>query len=65
MINHEILRLQIKLACACNNDIKIKHFAEYIDINENSFYNYMSGYYNISESKARKLQDIVVDLIDY
>ena len=64
MINQDELRTQIKIACACNDDIKLKDFADYIDIKEHSFYNFLSGYYNLSESNARRLYDVTIDLID-
>lgn len=63
-MNQEKLRLQVKLVCAYNDDIKIKDFANYLGITEHSFYNFMNGYYNLSEKKARQLYDVTIDLIE-
>lgn len=60
----EILRKQVKIAKACNDDIYYKDFAEYLDITEHAFYNWLSGYYELSNKKAAKLNDVVIDLID-
>ena len=58
------LRKQVKLAKACNDDIYYKDFAEYLEITEHAFYNWLNGYYNLSDKNARKLRDLVVDFID-
>lgn len=58
------LRKNVKIAKACNDDIYYKDFAEYLEITEHAFYNWLSGYYELSSSKAAKLNDVVVDLID-
>lgn len=34
-------------------DIKYKEIAEYLEITPNSFYNWIRGYYNLSEDKQR------------
>lgn len=59
-----ILRQQVKMAKACNDDIYYKHFADYLEITEHSFYNWLNGYYELSSSKEDKLRDVVVDLIE-
>lgn len=64
MPKQEKYRKQVKMAKALNDDIYYKDFAEYLEISENSFYNWLNGYYNLSEENIRKLNDIVVDLID-
>lgn len=58
------LRKKVKLAKACNIDIFYKDFAEYLEITEHSFYNWLNGYYELSQNNAKKLNDLVVDLID-
>lgn len=58
------LRKEVKLAKACNDDIYYKDFAEYLDITEHAFYNWLNGYYNLSDKNIKKLHDLVVDLID-
>lgn len=46
-----------------NNDIYYKDFAEYLCVSQNSFYNWLKGYYNLSNRKLNKLNEIVIDLI--
>lgn len=63
-MEQDFLRKQVKLAKALNDDIFYKDFAEYLEITEHSFYNWIKGYYELSRQKARKLYNIIVDLID-
>lgn len=58
------LRQQVKLAKAMNDDYSYKDFAGALNITEHSFYNWLSGYYQLSFKKAQLLEDIVVNLID-
>lgn len=64
MNTQDILRKQVKLAKACNDDIYYKDFASYLNITEHSFYNWLNGEYSLSYDNAKKLEDIVIDLID-
>lgn len=64
ILTQEILREKVKIAKALNNDIYYYQFAEYIEIAEHSFYNWLKGYYDLSTTKARKLENIINDLID-
>lgn len=64
MPNQEKYRIQVKIAKALNEDIYFKDFADYLNINEHSFYNWLNGYYNLSEEKIEKLNEIIVDLVD-
>lgn len=64
MPTQEKYRKQVKLAKALNDDIYYKDFAEYLDITEHSFYNWLNGYYQLSEEKIRKLNSVTIDLID-
>ena len=50
------------MAKALNDDIFYKDFADYLEITEHSFYNWLKGYYNLSSKKEQKLRDIVIDL---
>ena len=59
------LRINTKLAKALNSEYTYKIFADYLEITANAFYNWLQGYYSLSRDKANKLNDIVVDLIDY
>ena len=62
-MEQENLRKQVKIAKAMNDDIYYKDFAEYLDITEHSFYNWLKGYYKLNSTNVRKLRDIVSDLI--
>lgn len=63
MINQEKLRKKVKIAKACNDDMYYKDFAEYIEITENSFYNWLNGTFELANNKAQLLNDIISDLI--
>jgi len=43
-------------------DITYKELAEYLEIQRNSFYNWLKGYYNFSEEKQQQLTDIINNL---
>lgn len=60
----KFLREQVKLAKVYNSDWSYKDFAEVIDITAHSFYNWLNGYYELSEEKAKQLHCIVVDLLE-
>lgn len=59
----EILRKQVKYAKAEYDDIYLKDFATYINISEHAFYNWLHGYYSLSNHKANMLQAVLVDLL--
>lgn len=52
------LRKQVKELKAFQ-EIKYKEVAEYLEITQNSFYNFMRGYYDLSIQKAERLQEII------
>lgn len=62
-MKQDSLRQQTKLAKAYNDDIYYKDFAEYLNITENAFYNWLKGYYCLSKEKEQKLHELVIDLI--
>lgn len=62
MKDQEKIRKKVKLAKALNEDIYYKDFAEYLNITEHSFYNWLKGYYNLSTYNLHKLEDVVIDL---
>jgi transposase-like protein len=64
MNKQDELRKLTRVAKACSEDITYKDLAESIDININSFYNWLNGYYELSREKARYLEDIVINLAD-
>lgn len=55
------MRKQVK-ELKCFQDISYKELAEYLEIKQNSFYNFMKGYYNLSFEKAQQLQEIITNL---
>lgn len=63
-MQQEDLRKKVRLAKALNDDIFYKDFAEYLEITEYSFYNWLHGYYNLSRKNYIKLNDIITDLTD-
>lgn len=58
---NESLRKQVKILKALQN-ISYKEIAEYLEINQNSFYNFINGQYNLSQEKAERLQEIIINL---
>lgn len=64
-MKQDFLRKQVKVAKALNDeDFTYKDFAAAIDITDHSFYNWLNGYYELSNDKARYLQGIVEDILD-
>ena len=63
-MSQEELRKNVKIAKALNDDILYKDFADYLNIDHNSFYNWLHGYYQLSIDNAEKLYDVVIDLIN-
>lgn len=64
MREQEVLRKQVKRVKAEYDDIYYKNFAEFLGINEHSFYNWLNGYYKLSADKAEKLHDVIIDLLE-
>lgn len=44
------------------NDITYKEISEYLEIQKNSFYNWLKGYYNLSDEKVDRLKEIICNL---
>ena len=63
MNTQDFLRKQVKHAKAEYDDIYLKDFATYIDITEHAFYNWLHGYYDLSDCKFNKLHSIIIDLL--
>ena len=57
------VRKMVKIAKAKNDDIYYKDFAYYLNISQHSFYNWLKGYYKLSDKNINRLIDVVVDLI--
>ena len=64
MMKQDYLRKQVKLIKAEYDDINYYDLAEYIKITEASFYNWLSGYYELSRKKESLLKKIAIDLLD-
>ena len=62
MTNCNKLRKKVKLLCALQPDIKYAEIAEYLEIKINSFYNFMSGYYDLSLEKQEVLKEVIDNL---
>lgn len=60
-MNNEILRKQVK-ELKVYQDINYKEIAEYLEIQRNSFYNWLKGYYNLSDDKQQQLKEIITNL---
>ena len=58
IIDNDKLRKKVKVLCALQN-ISYKEISEYLEIKIGSFYNYMSGSYDLSEEKQILLNDII------
>lgn len=56
------VRKMVKIAKAKNDDIYYKDFAEYLNITQHGFYNWLKGYYRLSDDKLERLRDVVIDL---
>lgn len=63
MNTQDFLRKQVKHAKAEYDDIYLKDFATYINITEHAFYNWLHGYYDLSDRKFNKLHSIIIDLL--
>lgn len=60
-MNNEILRREAK-KLKVYQDIKYTELAEYLEINKNSFYNWLKGQYNLCEEKQIRLAEIISNL---
>lgn len=54
----ENLRKQVKLLKALE-DVSYTEIAEHLEIQRNSFYNWLKGYYNLSPEKEKRLYEII------
>ena len=55
------LREQCKLLKALQN-VSYKELAEYLEIKQDSFYSWLRGYYNLSDEKQQRLNEILTNL---
>ena len=52
------MREQVKLLKALQN-VSYAEIAGYLEIHRNSFYNWLKGYYNLSQEKQNRLLEII------
>lgn len=57
----ENLRKQIKLLKALQG-VQYSEIAALLEIQKNSFYNWIKGYYNLSAEKEKRLIEIITDI---
>lgn len=58
---NDYLRKEVKLLKAIQG-ISYKEIAEYLEIRQDSLYNWLCGYYELGISKQMRLSDIINDL---
>lgn len=58
---NDILRKKCKLLKALQG-ISYKELAEYMEIKQDSFYCWLKGYYNLSDEKQNRLNEIIMTL---
>ena len=63
-MNQDKLREQVRLAKALNQEWNYRVISEIIDINPCSFYNWLHGYYQLSDQRAAMLQTVIDDLLE-
>lgn len=56
-MNNE-LRKEVR-ALKAFQSVRYKELAELLEIRIDSFYNWLSGYYNLGEQKQRRLKEII------
>ena len=60
----EKLREQVKLCKVYNPEWSYKQIAEVIEITPHAFYNWLNGYYELSDRRERKLRELLSDLME-
>lgn len=60
-MRQEELRKRVKLLKALQN-ISYKELSEYLEIKQNSLYNFIRGAYDLSDERAERLDSIISDL---
>ena len=58
---NENLRKEVKLLKALQG-ISYKEVAEFLEIRQDSFYNWLKGYYEFSDERQRRLLDVIACL---
>ena len=60
----DYLRKRTKIAKALNDDWSYKAMSEVIDITPHAFYNWLNGFYELSNSKRIALETLLADLME-
>lgn len=60
-MTNETLRTECKVLKALQN-VSYKEFAEYLEIKQQSFYNWLKGEYDLCQEKQQKLFEIITNL---
>ena len=58
---NDFLRNQVKMLKVLQG-VKYKEIAEYLEIRQDSFYNWLKGYYELGDEKQRRLLDVIACL---
>lgn len=62
--DQDLLRRQVKLVKVYDSDWSYKNIAQVINVTDHAFYNWLHGYYDLSDRKAAELLDLVYNLLD-
>ena len=57
-ITDDDLRKQVK-ELKCYQEISYTELSEYLEVSRNAFYNWMNGYYSMSDERKTRLQEII------
>ena len=58
---NDYLRNQVKMLKVIQG-VKYKEIADYLEIRQDSFYNWLKGYYNLGEARQARLLDVIACL---
>lgn len=58
---NQILRKEVKILKAIQG-VSYKELAEYLEIRQDSFYNWLNGQYDLGDKKQKRLFEIVATL---
>lgn len=64
MKKQDNLRKNVKLVKALNDDWSYKAMSEVINITPHAFYNWLHGFYELSNNKRSALESLVADLME-
>lgn len=64
MKNSDFLRQQVKLCKVYNPEWSYKQMAEVLNISTYGFYNWLHGYYELSNKREAELRELIADLME-